>query len=294
MPAPWYRSLESMGALLPGRARIRLERRLRGWLEARRLAAADLVVVSFGKSGRTWLRVMLSHVLASRAGLPPDTLLDFDDFRRRDPTAPAILFTHDNYLGDWTGNGESKRDYDGHSVVFLARDPADVAVSQYFQWKHRMRDHKKHINDYPRGELSLDDFVMSEQAGVPKVIRFMNAWAAAADRVGMLLVRYEDLRADTAGQLERVLAFAGIEADAAAIDAAVAYAAFENMKRREAGGDAASERLRAADTANPDSFKSRRGKVGGYRDYFDAAQCARIDALIARDLDARFGYGQRG
>lgn len=274
--------------------RIRIERRLRGWLEARRLAGADLVVVSFGKSGRTWLRVLLSHVLAKRFGFAEGTLIDFDDFRRRDADAPAVLFTHDNYLGDYTGNRVSKRDYRGHSVVFLARDPADVAVSQYFQWQHRMRDHKKVINDYPRGTLSMFDFVMSPQAGLPKIIRFMNEWAAADADLGLLLLRYEDLRADTGRELARLLAFAGIEADAATIDAAVSYAAFENMKQREAEGGSDNDRLRAADRGNADSFKSRRGKVGGYRDYFDAAQCTAIDALIVSELDPRFGYQKRG
>ena len=37
-----------------------------------------------------------------------------------------------------------------------------------------------------------------------------------------------------------------------------------------------------SDKSNPDSFKVRRAKVGGYRDYFDDAQVAEIDALVGR------------
>jgi hypothetical protein len=39
-----------------------LERWLRGREDWRKLRLADAVVVSFGKSGRTWLRVLLSRV----------------------------------------------------------------------------------------------------------------------------------------------------------------------------------------------------------------------------------------
>ena len=38
------------------------ERKLRGVEQYNKLREADIVVVSFGKSGRTWLRVMISHL----------------------------------------------------------------------------------------------------------------------------------------------------------------------------------------------------------------------------------------
>ena len=51
---------------------------------------------------------------------------------------------------------------------------------------------------------------MDEDAGLPKVIEFMNAWARELPRLEQLLiVRYEDLRSDTGGQLRRVLEFMG-------------------------------------------------------------------------------------
>ena len=50
---------------------------------------------------------------------------------------PSIFFTHDNYLEDYTGNLDSKADFYGKRVVLLVRNPKDVAVSQYFQWKYR-------------------------------------------------------------------------------------------------------------------------------------------------------------
>ena len=46
------------------------ERKLRGVEQYDKLRKADIVVVSFGKSGRTWLRVMISHLFRVMYGLP--------------------------------------------------------------------------------------------------------------------------------------------------------------------------------------------------------------------------------
>ncbi|HSG89346.1 MAG TPA: sulfotransferase domain-containing protein [Pseudomonadales bacterium] len=291
------RGVERAGAaVLDDDARVRLERRVRGYLEARRLRHADAVVVSFGKSGRTWLRVMLSHFYKVRHGLDTEMLIEFDNMHRRDRGIPRLLFTHDNYLGDWTGNGATKADYFGRRVVLLARHPADTAVSQFHQWKFRMRPHKKLLNQYPPEDESVElfDFVMDERGGVPRIVEFMNRWAEALPHTPQhLLVRYEDLRVDTARELDRVLRFIGTPGDAKAVQDAVDYASFERMRARESEGAetaGAGSRLTAADRDNPDSFKTRRAKVGGYRDDFEPEQAAQIDAYVAAHLNPLFGY----
>lgn len=275
-------------------SRKRILRRIRGKEEFRKLELADCVVVSFGKSGRTWLRVMLSRFFQRRHGLPGSTLMGFDNFHRRNAAIPRIFFTHDNYLKDFTGNAESKADYRGKRVVLLVRNPADVAISQFFQWKYRMRPHKKMINDYPRGEASVYDFVAGARAGVPKIIDFMNLWAAERETMdaSLLLVRYEDMRSDPAAALSQVLEFIGIPGTADEVADAVEYAAFENMRKLETkkAFKTAGSRMKAKDKSNPHSFKTRRGKVEGYRDYLDDDQIAAIEAMIANDLSPWYGY----
>ena len=60
-------------------------------------------------------------------------------------------------------------------------------------------------------------------------------------------------------------------------------------QRLETAGVFDSKILRSADVRNPESFKVRRGKVGGYRDYLSPEdQAFAADAL--KHLDARFGY----
>jgi Sulfotransferase domain len=276
--------------VLPQHASIRLERRMRGYEEAYKLARADYAVVSYGKSGRTWLRVLLSRYFAGKAGFPDDYLLEFDEFRRRQPGFPAIFFTHDNYISDYlTGPGRDEL-FRAIPVVLLVRDPRDTVVSLYFQWKHRMGPRKKAINLYPPPETDMFSFMMREETGLPKIIAFMNDWAERFDAVPhKLLATYEDLRADTAKELERVLRFMGQSPTASELEDCVSFGSIDNMREREkAAASGANPRIKASDPGVPSSFKARQGKVGGWRDHVTAAQADAIDALIAQTLSPVF------
>ncbi len=281
---------------LPKEQREQIQRRIRGRHELRRLERADLVVVSLGKSGRTWIRVMLSGFYHAAYGLPGRDLLGFDNFHRRDPRVPRVLFTHDNYLKDYTGNAESKSDFAGRKVVLLVRDPRDVSVSQFFQWRFRMKPEKIVMNRFPPREedLSLFEFIMRPECGVPRAIEFMNLWANAAPRLkDLLVVRYEDLRREPLEGFTRIVRFIGAPVDEAAIRHAVEYASVENMRAMEEKGSSwlSGGRMRPGDPGNPDSYKVRRAKVGGYRDYLEDDQAARVDELVKSRLSPLFGYG---
>jgi hypothetical protein len=277
---------------LPPQRRKAMERWLRGREEFRRLQRADWVLVSWGKSGRTWLRVMLSRAYQLRAGLEEDQLLDFDNFRKLDPSLPAVFFTHNNYLRDYTGNQQSKAHFQGKRVVLLVRDPLDVAVSQYFQWRFRMRTNKKFINDYPADGTELWDFVIGDKAGVPRIVEFFNGWVEAMpDLRDVLVVRYEDMRADPEKVLAQILDFTGTPCTEEQVATAVEFARYDNMKKMEQSTffKGSGARVRPGDKDNPQSFKVRKGKVGGYRDYFSDEQCAHLERLAA-DMDPTLGY----
>lgn len=276
--------------------RIRAERQMRGREQFASLQRADAVVVSFGKSGRTWLRVMISRLYQQVYDLPQDILIGFDNFHNMDRRAPRLFFTHDNYIGDFTGHTDSKADFYDKQVLLMMRDPRDVAVSQFFQWRFRMPSEKKLLNEYPAHEddTSIYDFVLHEGGGLPKIIDFMNIWAREMDKMRALcLIRYEDMRANPQTVLTEVAQFLEIPADAAVIQEAVDYADFENMKKKEADSSfrLSGARVAPGDKSNPDSYKTRRAKVGGYRDYFDDAQVAVIDALVEARLDPVYRYG---
>ncbi len=274
---------------------IRLERWYRGYREFRRLRRADAVVVSYGKAGRTWLRAMLSRYCQLRFGIADDLLLEFDNFHRRNASAPRLLFTHDNYLRGYTGNLRSKRDFYPYPTLLLARCPRDVAVSQFFQWRHRMRARKKLINRYPAhgADISIWEFVNDERQGLPRIIRFMNGWAEDIHNMPRFaMVRYEDLRADPHSEMRRIVEFFRLAPRREWLEDCVAFASPERLRDMEASGHFRNRgrRLRAGDPDEPDSFKVRRAKVGGYRDYFGEERLALLDAMVRERLHPVFGY----
>jgi hypothetical protein len=282
---------------LPAARRKAIERWLRGREEFKKLQRSDWVLMSWGKSGRTWLRVMLSRAYQLKGNLDASELLDFDNLKRLDPQLPAVFFTHNNYLRDYTGNQQSKAHFRGKRIVLLVRDPRDVAVSQFFQWQFRMRPNKKFINDYPPHGAAIDawDFVLDKEAGVPRIVDYFNGWAQAVpDLKDVLVVRYEDMRKDPGAVLARILAFTGTAVTVEQVQQAVDFAAYDNMKKMEEDKffKGSGARVKPGDKDNPQSFKVRKAKVGGYRDYFTDEQCAQLEQMVAQ-LDPVFGYGGR-
>jgi len=272
-----------------------LERWRRGREDAWRLARCHALFVSYGKSGRTWVRVMLSRYYQRTRGLPDDSIMGFDNYHRADPTIPNVFFTHDNYVRAYLGQPQSRAPFYPYRTILLIRKPQDVAVSQFFQWKFRMRRYKKTLNEYPPhgAELSPYEFVMNSRQGLSRIIDFMNEWNQELPNFNdVLVLRYEDLRSHTADQLSRLMAFLGEEVDPEAIADAVEFASVERMRKMEStehfqqGGG----RVQARDVSNPDSFKVRKAKIGGYRDYFSEEQIAAIDALVNARLRPGFGY----
>ncbi|MGI9284088.1 MAG: sulfotransferase domain-containing protein [Pseudomonadales bacterium] len=280
---------------LPKEKKIRVERWLRGKEEFRKLQLADAVIVSFGKSGRTWLRVLLSRFYQLQHGLSERHLIGFDNLHRKNNAIPKLFFTHDNYIKDYTGHRDNKADFYASNVVLLARNPLDVAVSQFFQWKYRMRAGKKALNKYPEHGSNIDifDFVMAKDSGLTAVIDYLNAWANEADLINnLLIVRYEDLRSDTGDTLDKIVNFIGTPGSRQDIVDAVKFASIDNMRKMEQKRTfwLSGSRMVAKDKNDPNTYKVRKAKVGGYKDYFDDAQLQILHKIVADQLHPMFNY----
>jgi hypothetical protein len=238
---------------------------------------------------------MLSRFYQLKHGLPMRHLLEFDNLHKKDPAIPRVLFSHNNYMRDYLEDWDTLTHFRGKKVVMLVRDPRDVAVSQFFQWKYRMRPHKMLLNQYPAKDEAVTrfEFVTNPACGVPRIIDFFNGWARALpDLKDILIIRYEDMRVDPAAVMQQVLDFVDTPGSREQIEQAVEFASYDNMKKLEEKRVfwASGARVKAGDRKNPNSYKVRRGKVGGYRDYFDDEQVAIIDKLVAEELDSMFGY----
>jgi len=269
-------------------------RLLRSRRDLKRLAAADVAFVSYAKAGRTWTRVMISRLYQSRYDLPRDTIVDDDNFHRLNPAIPVFLFTMGNYIADIYPIDQRPSPYRDKKVIFLARHPADTAVSFYFHLYNRVNRQKLDVKRLPAAAEKPEIFthLSTSPVGLGHVIDYMNRWQAALqDHPDHLVVRYEDLRAEPAKELARIGAFLGGGFTPALMAEAVEFADFRNLQNKERDRFFASDKLQARDNDNPDSYKVRRGKVGGYRDYLTADQAAWVEREIATGLRPEFGYG---
>jgi hypothetical protein len=266
--------------VVPGSAALRWKRDLR---DAAWLAEADAVVVSFPKSGRTFVRAMLARLFQVKFGIDERGLLDFASLKRAGADVPRLLFVH---AGDAMREPDEvavdAADYAGRQVVLLARHPADVAVSRYHHLKHRSRDTaRKRL-----AELPLNEFVWTKKGGIPSIVKYLNEWAKIAGTI----VRYEDFLAEPEATLSVLAKAVGLTVNAKNVAGAVEFASFDKLKQREREGYFTSSRLQPAKEGDARSGKVRKGGSGGYRARLGEVEAARIDAYISAHLDPVFGY----
>ncbi|NOT30726.1 MAG: sulfotransferase domain-containing protein [Planctomycetes bacterium] len=254
-------------------------------LEARRAErSADVLLISYPKVGRTWLTMLLSRAMASHAGVTEVDYLANDLLGGRVGDLPHIRISHDDNPHWKTVRqlARSKQRYRHRKVVLLVRDPRDTVVSMYFERTKRERAYAGTLHEFlhePRGSLDT-------------ILAYYNVWARERARLEhFCLVRYEDLKADAAGQVRRILRFAGADdVSDAHIAEAVQFGSFENMRAMESTDALESGRLRARDKQDKESFKTRKGKVGGYVEYMTPAEIEWMEGKIRSTLEPCYGY----
>jgi alcohol sulfotransferase len=260
-----------------------LEALLKNTKRRGRLAAADVLIVSHAKSGRTWLTAMLSHLYHQAYGIDERELIRFDNFHKLQPAIPRIYLTHDNQKDERRTALVRPEHIAAKKVILLVRDPRDIAVSAWFQ---KARNRADAVHDVT--SETMFDYVRQK---LPQIVAFQRRWDGYRKRLpAVLTMRYEDLRASTVAELARIAEFLEIPVDRPQLQAAVAFASFDALRAKEASGFFRSDRLLPFDPADANSFKVREGRVGGYARHFDAAQLAQIDRLIDDPAVARFGY----
>jgi hypothetical protein len=252
--------------------------------EAAWLSEADAVVISFPKSGRTFVRAMLARLYQRRFCINERTLLEFPLLRRAPAGVPRLLFTH---AGDAMRPPEKIRvdpsAYAHAKSVLIARHPADITVSRYHHLKHRSRDKaRQRLAAQP-----LETFVWADEGGIASIVRFLNEFAAMP---GVTILRYEDFLAEPEKSLASLAEAIGLDVGQKDIADAVEFASVTNLKELERQGYFSSPRLRQVRKGDQRSGKVRTGKSGGYRVQLDSEEVDRIDRYIAAELDPRLGY----
>ncbi len=258
---------------------------------ARELSGGDAIVVSIPKSGRTWVRAFLCAYYCKRAGKP----FTLEPDKHALPATPRIVYSHDLFeqrtKADLWDKVRGKylvpaSELRRAKIILLARDPRDAFVSHYVQLVRRSADTPNELK-----QKTLSELLRDEAFGIRAIVDTMNRWLKEfGRRKNFLLVSYEALRADPEKAFGTLLAALGeASPDAGAFAHALAFSDFENMRKLEAAGAFDSKILRPGDVADPESFKVRRGKIGGYREYL-SDEDQRYAAEVLNRLQPRFGY----
>lgn len=238
----------------------------------------DAFLISYPKSGRTWLRYLLSCYFAhaGKVDFEPDlrstfrVLPNFDQDEERGLPAfvgkreglPLIAVSHRPF---------DPRFFGGRPLIFKVRDPRDVCVSAYF---HETR-HKQRFD----GDISA--FIEDEQRGIPAIIAYHNGWAAQVAKGPSVVVSYEEMSEDTASAVTRILEFLGLDVDQAALASAIEKARFDQMKKNEKKTGIPGHEY---DRSDDESLRVRKGKVGGYEEYLSDADVERVLQLCREGL----------
>ena len=162
-----------------------------------RVSRAQALIVSFPKSGRTWLRLMVGKALCTRFGMPDRKALAIDELSSR----AGLLRTYVTHDGSAIEDGYTyrqlpvgKQRYAKKRIVLLTRDPKDVLVSSYFHATRRARLYS--------GDIST--FIRDDRYGARKLARFHQIWSEHAHvPAAFMVVRYEDLQARSGNGADR-------------------------------------------------------------------------------------------
>lgn len=285
---------ETLVSYLPDRPRIALKRNLRGITERRRLARADLVVIGHPKSGNTWMRFQLARLYQRKYGLPELVIPDVEILHTLDQRIPQLHMGAYNYIKHIVASPAPVPELANKAVVFIVRHPLDIMVSLYLHIQKHALHERKLINDWPLDltNVSMADFALHSNWGLRPLIAFFNNCArqqAVMERSRFL--SYEDMRVKPAEILAGVAALAGGPVSETEAREAAEFTSFDKLRQAEIDNRFNTTRLRAANPKDPDSFKVRRAKVFGYRDYFQGEDLKRLEAILESELDPQFGYG---
>jgi len=234
----------------------------------------EVFFISYPKAGRSWLRVMLGEYICEKYHVSKKFLTQTYLLSKK-AAISRMIFSHGQLrMGSRSNRSYPMDFYKTKKVILLTRNIKDVMVSLYFQATKRMG----------RSEVIFSDFLWSYPFPVMNFIDFSNFWyenqSVPRD---FLLLTYEGTKDDPEKSLKRILEFIGIQdINLEIVKNAVEFASFGNMRKRERQGKRRDRRYRPGDFDDEESYKTRRGIVGGYVDYLSAEDIELIDILAKR------------
>lgn len=239
-------------------------------------ARPDARLVSYPRSGRSWLVFMLNDV-HRRLKLPGREML----MAKHD----AAMVHRPDRLREYTAS--KRRLYGGRDVILLVRDPRDVVVSLYYMLTVR---HARRPEGRRFARHSLSEFLRSEH-GLSFVVRFLNDWAAQRHVPRSFLeVRYEALCAHPLLELRRVMPFLGVDASDRALGQAIKRYSFKSMQWYDRMRLLPEFGLPRREARRPEALSVRRGEPGAWREELSEADARWAADYLKARLDNHFSH----
>ena len=236
---------------------------------------SETIFVSHPKTGRTWLRVMITHYVSKQQSLDESQMLNLYKLTSS-AGLPLATFDHDrgNVRGGLSTLDPTKERYRDKRVILLTRNVKDTIVSTYFQLTKR--------KDTEYGG-TLKEFIRDPEFGTRKILTFYKQWYEARDvPTELLLMKYEDIHRDPEEALRTTLEFLRVrDLDEGLLKESAEYGDFSNMRELERRQFYKGGILKPGDEADEESYKTRKGVAGGYTEYMDEADVRFVDELYA-------------
>jgi hypothetical protein len=249
---------------LPGALRGKPLRRVQREVAQRVFAHPhrNLLVIGQQKSGSTWLEGMLCDLPGYVRWVPPNIKFGAADLDQGDLDPPPPGYTVTKVHTPPSGPNVAVVHGLGRPYVVLTRDLRDIAVSWSF-YVLRTPGHHRHaeVAGLPVGRV-IDYFIAERLA---EYRWWQEEWARVLHPQLGLMIRYEDMLADTGGVLGRVVSHLGVSLPPARLEAIVARHAFARVTGRRPGEE------------DSRSFH-RKGVAGDWRNHLTPEQAAAFDA----------------
>ena len=229
---------------------MKLWRNLKDIILAFYLPKGHYYLISFPKTGRTWLMYMLRSIInkldkefiVNIEASHDSSEIVIEDGSRTDPN---LIFNYTLRLR-----------YLNSNILFMVRDPRDVIVSHFYQITKRTNKPLKFDN--------ISEFLRDEKLGFKRIIHFYNLWYKNKKFARcFLLVRYEDLLNDGVKELDRVITFLNIDVSVSELKTIYNNSSADKMRKLEVDRNLQDFKY-FGDTTN--HLKVRRAKIGSYKD----------------------------
>ncbi|HYW36230.1 MAG TPA: sulfotransferase domain-containing protein, partial [Balneolaceae bacterium] len=236
-----------------------------------RIRPDDVIIGSYQKSGRTWVRFFFGSYICHLYDLGYE--VDWHNFTRLTPdrycsqkellgfpeSVPhRVIFSHDKPIG---------RYFPDRDVIYITRKFTDILVSYYYFHKNRNRPQY--------AEYSLDEFALNKFHLKQAVLK-LNYFSRQLEQArNLTIISYESLTSDPDKRFREMIEFSKHRFDADAFAKALERSSFESMRRLE-------EEQRGRD--DEEGYHTRKGKSGEAKKELDADVSSAVNEFLKQNL----------